>query len=248
MNAEEIIDLLPWELQARLEADEFFRDIPVVVAEEGDVALEVQRKQALLSQKDGHSGIAVIVLQMIADDDYPEVAQGPMTLRPGFQVVENLQLNRGPNGTKKSARKVARRIVKVIKPLALYGIVSEFVADSPCISPVKLGDELGALVKSYAVNFRAKEAAEDDEIVSPPEFAIGDGKLTISSTTEDATIWWTMTTDGTEPEYPADGKPGAAIYVEPITIPEGGMTVRAGGFKAGLIGSQIVRADVVPQA
>lgn len=236
----DVIDRLPFELQARLEADAFFNDITVVVAEEGNVALMLAVKQAVVSEKSGKTGLAVIILQVIADDDLPEVAFGSMTLKPGFQVIENLELNRGVNGTGKSARRVARYIRDLVKPLALVGLTTEFIPDNPCIRPVALGKELGDLVKSYAVNFKTFEA--DDEgttLVSTPQFsATADvpPMLQVTCGTDGADVWYTL-----DDSFPAPGVGTSVLYAGPLAVPDAGFTMRAAGYKTGCIASQVNR-------
>ena len=102
IRAIDVIDLLPGELAARLQCDPFFADIPVIVVESGNVATELARKQAVITEKSGKRGVAVIVLQCLADDTDANVNFGPMILRPAFQVVEQVELNNDPNGTGKS--------------------------------------------------------------------------------------------------------------------------------------------------
>jgi len=239
IGALDVIDRLPFELQARLEADEYFGDIPVVVAEEGNVAQELARKQAVITEKSGKRGVAVVVLQVLADDPYPNVAFGSLALRPAFQVVENVELNRDANGTGKSARQVARRIRDVIKPLRLAGLTTEFAPDRPCIEPVEIAGELGGVVKAYQVNFITYEAdSEAVEMVSEPQFGQEGGAFTLSCATAGAEIWYS-----TDDSYPAPGRPGSAKYEGPVSV-SGELTVRAAAFKAGLIGSSVARATI----
>src|SRR5712672_1965290 len=95
LTVQDIIDRLPFELMNRIESDDYFSDVPVVVAEEGNVRLMVDAKQAAISTKLGTKrGVAVIVLQMVADDEHTNLQFGPMTLRPAIQVIENVELNR----------------------------------------------------------------------------------------------------------------------------------------------------------
>src|SRR5579859_5977585 len=122
MNVTDILDRLPFELAARLESDPFFVDIPVVVAVKGNVAQEFQRKQAVIEEKSGKRGVCVVVLQIVADDIYEGLAAGPMKLKPAFQVIENVEMNNDDSGTGKSARKVARHIIKNIKLAGFRGI------------------------------------------------------------------------------------------------------------------------------
>ena len=239
----DVIDRLPSELQAALEADSFFDDIPVIVAEAGNVKLEVERKQGVITRKSGKRGAAVIVLQIVGDDEYPEQAFGPLTLRPAFQVLENVELNNDANGTRKSHRRIARRIVQVIKPLGLVGMTTEFTPDKPCIEPVDLEPELGPQVKASQVNFKTFES--DSEVVTQvamPVFgAYADTtpKFQITCATEGAAICY-----ATDDSFPAPGRDGVTLYTGPIDIPEGGLTVRAAAYKAGMVGSQVNRASL----
>jgi len=239
----DVIDRLPFELAARLECDEFFSDIPVVVAEEGNVRATLERKQAVVTAKSGKRGVAVVVLQVIGDDPYAEVTFGPLALRPAFQVIENLDLNRDANGTGKSARRVARRIRDVIKSLALYGIATDFVPDRPCIEPVNFDESMGKAVRGYQVNFVTYESdTEVSSQVAVPyfaEFPDAAPKIQVLCATEAAEIWYSL-----DDSFPGPGREGSVLYGGPIEVPAGGMTIRAAGYKAGVIGSQVNRATI----
>lgn len=238
INAVDIIDRLPYELQARLEEDDFFSDVPVVVAEEGNVEAEMKRRQAVVTAKCGKRGVAVIVLQVVADDDFPNLAFGPMTLYPSIQVIENLELNRDANGTKKSARKIARRIRDVIKCMGLVGMVKNMQADKPAIEPVNLGEELGKLVRAYQVNFKCLEVSTQDlSFVAIPQFvSMGPAaQFAITCATPQAAIYYTL--DDSFPR-PSNGQ----AYAAAIDVPAGGLTVRACAYKAGMVASWVNRA------
>jgi hypothetical protein len=234
----EIIDRLPYELAARLEADPFFIDIPVVVFEEGNIKAEMDRKQALVTTKTGRRGVAVIVLQVVADDPYPDVMFNPLLLHPAFQVVELVELNRDPNGTGKSARKVARRIRDLLKIFGMYGVAKTMIADEPCIEPVKLADELGKSVKAYQVNFRCLE--DHDELLnqcSRPTFQVTGATLELLSETADAEIYYTIEGDPAEcvgaRTYPSKQNPLAHLYNTALPIPDAGFIIRACAYPAG---------------
>jgi hypothetical protein len=242
-SALDVIDKLPTELQARLEADAFFADIPVIVADKGNVKLEMERRQSAITEKGGRRGVAVIVLQLVTDDDYPEVTFGPHTLRPAFQIVENTELNNDERGTRKSCRRVARKIHQIIKPLVLHGYATVFTADSPAIEPVNLASELGDKLVAMQANFVTHEFdTEQLSQVATPEFAAGSGdvpELVMTCATEDAEIWYS--TDGS---YPAPNRPGSIQYATPIAIPLAGFTVRACAYKADMVASEVFRAAI----
>lgn len=236
----DIIDRLPFELAAALEADPFFGDIPVIVADAGNVKLELERKQAVLTNKSGKRGAAVIVLQLVANDDYPEVAFGPLRLFPAFQVLEHTEWNNEAKGTKKSHRRIARKIIQIIKPLGLDGFTTDFKFGKDCIEAVDLEDSLGPLVKASQVNCSTEESdSEELSQVSTPqctEFAADTPKFQIICETAGAEIWWSA-----DDSFPAPGRKGSQVYSGPVDIPAGGVTVRAAAYLAGMIGSRVSR-------
>lgn len=238
IGALDVIALLPGELAARLESDEYFSDVAVVVADKGDVRAEYDRKTAALTAKSGKRGLAVIVLPMEADDDMPNVALGPMRLRPSFQVVELRTLN----NTGKTASQVARRVRDVIKPLQLQGLTTEFVPETPCIESLNLTTELGDTAVGKQVNFACYEAdGEEITVCGTPTFApYADTvpKFALASATTDAEIWYS-----TDDSFPAPGRAGSAQYLEPIAIADT-VTVRACAYKTGCIPSQVNRATL----
>jgi hypothetical protein len=251
METLDIIDRLPFELAARLECDPFFRDIPVVVAEAGNIKLEMERKQAVTTEKSGKRGVAVIVLQIVAEDPFKNIQFAPMQLNPAFQVVENVEMNNDDDGTKKSHRKVARRIRDVIKHCVFAGLVQDMKAGKPCIEPVDLSD-IGKTIKASQVNFECLEVSgEAQTLVQMPIFTGdangGNPQLTIASATPGAAIWFT-----TDDKFPYNGDkdifPGstAQLYTGPIPIPAEGFVVRACTYldEPGAVASGINRATI----
>jgi hypothetical protein len=244
IDVTDIIDRLPWELAARLQADPFFVDIPVVVVEEGNVLQEMEKKQAAVTTQTGHRGVAVFVLEVIADDDQRSIQFGPMTLRPAFQVVENVELNRDANGTGKSVRKVSRKIVQVMKLCGMGGLITSMIPDKPCIEPVNLKKELGDGIKARQVNFYCMEVPGQvpGQVQIPVFVSLAPlPQFTITCATAGAQIYYT-----TDDSYPAGGNATTVAYVagEPINIPAGGMTVRAAAYVNGMIASSVARAYI----
>jgi hypothetical protein len=229
------IDRLPFDLQARLESHPFFADIPVLIAEEGDLELELQRKQAVLTEKGGKLGVAVVVLQLLADDPYANPVLGPMLLRPAFQVVENKELNRGPSGTGKTARRIAKEIRNVIKPFGVLGFTTDFVPDKPCIEPVDVPKDLRLSV--YQVNFTTYEICPSMDVVSAPyaeRFAAETPQIQLLCPTEGAQIWYSL-----DESFPGPGRVGSQLYAAPIEIPADGLVISACAYKEGMVASQL---------
>ncbi len=229
-NAQDVIERLPYELEARLAADPYFLDIPVVVADEGNVEQELDKKRSVVTTKSGKRGAAVIVLQIVGQNEFSEVKFGPLRLHPAFLVIEQRELNRGPNGTGKSARQIARRIVDVIVSCRLEMLCWEFVADQPTIEPIAVKDKDGANLIGYQVNFWTVEAdAEPITQMTAPVLSAEPGEdLTITSDNPGAEIYFTI-----NDSYPWKGNPMAVLYSQPVPIPDVGFTIRACAYQPG---------------
>lgn len=235
----DIIDLVPANAGARLEADAFFSDIVVVVADDGNVAEDIKRKQAVITRKSGKAGAAVVVLPIEADDDQSNLKFGPMTLRLSFQVYEQREINRGASGTGKSGRRIARQIRNLIKSAVFEGIAGAMIPDNPCIQDINIEEGSGKIVRGHQVNFRCLEANTGTPLqVAAPAFEIVEGALVLSCTTAGASIYYT-TGDG----YPSQQE-GATLYNAPVPVPPIGFTVRACAYAPGQVASIIARKTI----
>lgn len=240
MDVLENIKRVPGELGKRLEADSYFSDIAIVVADDNEVLAELKRKQGVISSKLGKRGMCVVVLPLEADDNQTNVLFGPMTLSPRFQVIENVALNRDRNGTGKTSLQVARRVKDVIKSTVLEGLTGAMVPDNPCIEAIDLSGEIGPNGKAHQVSFRCLEACVQSaqQVAMPIVAAVEENKVGITCATADATIYYTLN-DG----YPS-AEENAEVYAAPIDVPEDGLVLRACAYKAGMIGSVVVRKAV----
>ena len=242
-TAEQLFDQVPLELAAYLACDPVFAAIPIVVAEKGNVRAEMERLQAAITSKGGKIGAALIVLPLVADDAYDEVGFGPMKLFASCQILENVELNQGPNGTKLSCRYLARYLVKIVKPMRLGGLTTDWVCDKPCIEPgiVKLAS---SELQSRLVNFYTwEDDTEPLAQVASLAFAQVGNQVAISCATAGAAIWYTV--DQSFPAPPsAVPNSTAQLYSGPIAIPPEGIIIRAFAFVAGMIASQVEWANI----
>jgi len=260
MNNTDIIDRLPFELANCLRTDAFFDVIPVVVVEKGNLATEVEKAQALIHEANGKRGVAVLVLQVVADDLSNNLQFGPMQLKPAFQVIENVELNHDDSGTGLSARKVARKIRDVIKTQNMVGLVANMTTGRPCIEPCELkdadGKSMGAGIVSYQVNFECTEVGQQQmTAVQIPQAILGMPQppytFILTCATPGAQIWYTL-----DDTFPFNGDASdyegstATQFVTgtPVTIPSAGCILRARAYLDGdnNIASGIQRATLLP--
>ena len=237
-DAYDIIDRLPWELQACLMGDTFFNTIPVIVFDEENVRRELERLQAVQTGKGGKVGAAVIVMPMLAHDLRPNVRFGPMTLYPTFQTLENVEINQGPNGTKLSSRKIARRIRDTVKQYQLPGLIADLKPEVPCISALNVKEQLGEGVKSHLVRFNCLEApVAGPSAVAMPTGVVAAGQVTLDCATAGAAIWFTV--DGSSP-LPIGVKNPSTAQLYGGAFASAGQLVRARAFVAGSIPSGVI--------
>jgi hypothetical protein len=245
MQNYDIIDRLPCELANCLLTDSFFQLIPVVVAEKGNLSKSIEESQAVINAKSGKRGVAVIVLQVIADDVSNDLQFGPMLLRPAFQVIENVELNHDDQGIKKSARQVARRIRDAIKNQNMTGLIGNMQTGKPCIEPAELKDADGKSISenlvSYQVNFECMElglvqmtAVQIPSILAAAPTQTLPAQCALASGTPGAAIWYT-----TDDSFPFNGdktvypQSTATLYTGPVNIPQGGCWLRARAYVDG---------------
>lgn len=229
--AEDFLTRIQEDIAARLAAGEYFADIPVVMERQGDIAKRVERALGPITAKGGKNGACVIVDQIIAECESPNVS-GPMLKAIVIcQVIENVTVNQSTNGTGKAALSIAVAVLNTLHFYAPAGLGQILVADSKAIVPAK--DPLGL---AYDVQFNLMVADPQSPLrVGTPTVSPASGAspqtVTITCGTSDATIIYT--TNG-NPPYP--GQVGSLVYTDPITI-NGACTLRASAMKPGCITS-----------
>lgn len=232
--------LLQRDIEARLNASANFADVAIVRVEPGDQAQTVLQKLAATTSKSGKLGLAVLVLQIEdSADHFVEIPDGPLDYLIALQVVEQPELNRQANGTKKPGRIIAREVHRVLKHFTPVGFTHNFIPDEPAIEQVVYKD---SNLRVWQVNFTAREA--DTECrqktprvrMIPPRGAAASVQLFCDAAA--AVIYYTL--DGT---YPWSGNSTATLYTAPITLPSGATTLRAGAHVTDQIDSDISEAD-----
>jgi len=236
--SETILTDLQEDLQARLEADEYFVDIPVILADAGNVSAEVDKVMAGQNAKGGHTGAAVIVEQIDAEDDMANVPTGPLDLHLEFIVIENREINvNSKTGTGKSALAIARRIHRVMKLFTAGGRCHCLVVERPCIAKAPEYDPYVA----YLVRFRTQEADPDTfTYVQTPVMSFGSNQVTLTCATVGAEIYYT-----TNGDYPTPQNSQANLYSAAFTLTEE-TTVRASAYYTGAIASDVVENTYTP--
>lgn len=236
---ENILTLLQEDIAARLAADAYFADIPVVTERQGDIAQRVAKALAPITAKGGKSGVCVIVNQFIAKSESANVSSPLLTAVITCEVIENVIVNTSATGTHKAALSVATAVLNCLHQYAPAGLAGNLIPDPNPIVPAK--DPLGL---AYDVQLSARVA--DPQVlvkVATPTITAtattAPATVTIACTTADSTILYS--TDGTPPYA---GQQGVSVYTAPIAL-QAACTVLAAAQKPGCITSNRARLAIL---
>lgn len=227
------LDTLQHELKARLDADDYFSDIPIVDYRTQELASEIEKLTAGLTGKNSKNGIFVYLSGYFANVNSPDVP-GPHFDYVGFNavVVEMPLLNMiSGSGTEKPALQVAVRVAQVWHHYRAEGLCDAIVCEKGAIRQTDVPDP-GAV--AYQVPIRVPARFDPPARCALPSLtADGAHPLTVSMScaTSAASIYWTD-----DDSYPWSGNTKATLYTAPLSI-TAAKTIRAVAHKTGLIAS-----------
>ena len=101
----------------------FFSDVPKMVDDDGDIIAELQKALATLAGEGGRNGVACIIEVPDLSVALPNLTGpefGEMTI--DINMVENVLLNRGESGTRKTARRLAMAAAQTLHHKAIPGL------------------------------------------------------------------------------------------------------------------------------
>lgn len=227
------------DLTARLAADSYFADVPVLSEKQKDVASEIERAIGAVKGRNGRLGAAAVVLSPVASDEFPDAPGEILAVEIGVLILENVTQNQGSLGTGKPALSLAQRAVRVLKHFVSNGLAQPL----QCLKPTLVPRSNFAPLLAYEVRFGTLQADSDSEakVATPGVAAAAAGAaytITLSCATSAAAKYYTL--DGS---YPWPGNPAASLYAAPFTA-AAGATVRAAAFAAGLLASNLVEVSL----
>lgn len=206
------------DMQARLEADAYFVDVPVFVlrprALEGAAQIQTRIDQALagLTHKAGKTGAAVTLLMPVGDTDKPNVPGPALRFTYTARVQEIIGVNMGPNGTGKSAEEIAVAVLQVFHHTSLNGRHVLTAAPDTLTPSLEADPKLTYDVRFSAQGNLPKPAKCAAPLISPASGAVPQ-TVTLTCATASAAIYYT--TDGS---YPSPLNATATRYTAALSI------------------------------
>jgi len=143
-------------LKTRIEAHTWFEDITVITEDKGNVDNDIEVALGTITEKHAKIGVCIVLLAPLAKCPSPN-APGPC-IEPliVLSVIEDVLVNQGDTGTKKSAIQIVEMLMRLIHRFSSADANAAFISDSV---PYKLtaSDPL-----TYAVYFQTKLALKPE--------------------------------------------------------------------------------------
>jgi len=108
---------------ALLRADPFFADVTTMVDDEQDLVAELKKALATLADEGGRNGTACVIEVPDLGVEYPNL-RGPQfdDVVIDLNFLENVLLNRGDAGTRKTARRLALAAARALHHKPIPGL------------------------------------------------------------------------------------------------------------------------------
>jgi len=228
---DDLLENLQLDVTERLRSVAWFADVTVLMQTKGDVEAEVAEALGTLHEKSGKYGLVAVVILPSAESAEANIPGPRLELKVKVQVIEAVLMNRGAEGTGKTASQGALRVLNALHHFVAHdrGVM---VADRSPVVPVPTEDHL----QSYAAQLTLQAGLCGTGKVNTPEFVQG-AQISITTTTPGAEIYYT--TDGS---YPSPENVAASKYANPLT-PDN-MKIRAAAYLDGLMPSDVQVAVV----
>jgi hypothetical protein len=186
------------------------------------------------AERNGRSGCGIMVEMPTIDVPAPNVPGPEYMLNLTCLVVEQPDNNMSPmTGTLKSAEEVAQMVLETFHAWLVPGIGALYAGDN-AITPETGIDG----VVAYRVRMSVRQQRTQTSKVATPGIAAEGTTITLSCATTGATIYYT-----TDESFPGSGNDAAIEYVAPFEAVDG-QVIRAAGYLADYIGSDVLKATV----
>lgn len=182
----------------------------------------------------GCSGAGILVEMPVANVTSPNVTGPAFNLIQSFVVLEEPNINFAPQtGTFLSAEEIAQIVFDALHLQAIEGI------GTLQANTIKEAAEFPPGLLAYRVECKIIVARPQTVRCAVPIIAIAGGQATLTSTTADSAIYYTV-----DESFPGRSNPAAVLYEAPFDVVSG-QVLRVAAWKADLNPSAI-RSYTVP--
>jgi hypothetical protein len=239
MNADDLLLKAKTDVYHRLLGDELLANVPILLDDEGSVDRRAEVDAGTRNTRNAKTGACVIVaavgVQSLESADTPTPL---MNIALEFDVLEDVLINEGPDGTGMNCGEIVARLVQTLHQshyddrftglrLSPETPVRELITDQPGL-------------RGMTVQFVANGCAFGIiATVASVTASVAAGMATLTCATSGSTIYYTL--DGS---YPGSGNPVALVYSAPFAVTTGD-EIRAGAQKTGMNPSKYLLVSAV---
>jgi hypothetical protein len=224
------------DLYYRLLGDELLAPVSILIDDEHDMANRALVDAGPRNVRAGKTGASVTVSAVaVLTLNSGETPTPLMSLSCVLEVMEDVIINAGTDGTGLNAGEIVARLIQLLHQSHFDNRFTGLRL-APSAPIVEIDAEKNGH-RGYAVTFVADQL--NFNVIATCSSVIiddDDGVVTLTCPTSGTTIYYTI--DGS---YPGSGNTAATVYTVPLT-PSSGVTIRAAAQKTGLNPSKIIKS------
>lgn len=203
-------------------------------AEASGLQTKLDKLLAGTEGRNGKAGVSVIITMPSVEDLEANIRSLTGKLIITIDVIENLFINEGLEGTGASCESWALLIAQLLQQ-------QQFISGAPIVGEPKLLTPFQEALIDKKVMYRLHfvvpyMASRMPKVAVPAPQQDGDS-ITLTCTTEGAAIYYTL-----DRSLPGPGNPAALAYSVPLTLEPGTHYLRAAAFAPAMAGSNILSA------
>lgn len=220
-----------------LELATVWRVRPRSAGEATGIETKIQQMLNGMVQRNGKLGVSISILMPVLTGVESNVRSVSGGIGLDVDVIENVMVNMGPQGTQISAEAYALRVAQLLHHMS-FGGSQPLVGEPQMITPQP---EMVLDKKVvYRVSLKAHFPGERRAKVATPSIIQTGAQITLNKANAEEEIWWTN--DGS---LPGPANENANRYGEPFSLPVGTHCLRVAAYARCAIGSNVREQTVV---
>lgn len=206
---------------------------PRDAGEAAGIVTKLDRTLAGLVKRNGRAGVAAIVTMPALDSLEANVRALTGDGVLAIDVIENILINQGAEGTGKSCECWALLIMQILQHATFFPHNPLVMAPKP-LRPIE--EAIADKKVMYRIYINAPFAMPVLSKVDAPVVECADAFVTLACATPGAAIYYTL-----DQSFPGPGNDAALPYTAPIPLEPGTHILRTAAFAAGMAGSDAIR-------
>jgi hypothetical protein len=229
----DLLEQLQLDAAAVLAAAPALADATVLADNEGDIEARVLKALGpVAAGPTGKAGLVLIVMLPEVTETEPNVPGPPLITRLEVQVIENVLLNRGTNGTQVRSSHAAVLALNILHHWVAAARIL-YAAPNP-IEPVPV--KPGHVSHLVTLSARLTGYTGPGKTLAPSAALDPQDDLVLTCATAGAAIYYT-----TDQSFPAASNAEAVLYDGPVPDLAPGTVIRAAAYATGLNPSDLVQ-------